>query len=133
MAELKTRPTAASAADFIDAITDDGRRRDCKAIAALMTEVTGEAPAMWGDSMVGFGRYAYHYESGRTGEWPKVGFASRKDAITLYFCQPLEQQGDLLARLGKHKTGKGCLYIKRLSDVDLGVLRELLERSSVAR
>jgi hypothetical protein len=124
--ENKTQPTAVDAAAFIAAIPDEQRRADCAALAALMQEVTGEPPVMWGDSMVGFGKYAYRYASGRTGEWLVTGFAPRKDNLTLYFCFYLENQAELLARLGKHKIGKGCLYIKRLSDVDEGVLRELV-------
>ncbi len=132
MAEAKTQPTTANAWEFIAGIPDPQRRQDCLAVAELMQEVSGEAPVMWGESMVGFGKYAYKYASGRTGEWPRVGFASRKDALTLYFCGYLENHADLLARLGKHKVGKGCLYIKRLSDVDAGVLRELVARSVAA-
>ena len=94
-----------------------------------MQEVSGEAPVMWGENIVGFGKYAYRYASGRTGEWPKVGFASRKESLTLYFRDYLDQHADLLARLGKYKVGKGCLYVKRLGDVDADVLRELVARS----
>lgn len=125
----KTQPTAQDAFAFIAAIPDEQRRADCAAIAQMMQEATAAPPVMWGDSMVGFGRYQYRYASGRSGEWAKLGFANRKEALTLYFCTYLDEHADLLARLGKHKTGKGCLYIKRLSDVDLGVLRELMVRS----
>ena len=118
MAELKTKPTDASVADFLRAIPDVQRRRDCEAVAQLMREVTGEPPLMSGESIVGFGRYAYRYDSGRTGEWMRVGFASRKDSLTLYFCGYLDRYADLLARLGKHKVGKG-VGIQRLSDVDI--------------
>lgn len=121
-ADLKTKPTAVSPVEFIAAIPDEKRRADCAALAEMMRDVTGEQPVMWGESIVGFGKYA----SGRSGEWPTTGFAPRKDAITLYFCYYLENQADLLAKLGKHKVGKGCLYIKRLSDVDEGVLRQLI-------
>lgn len=132
MAENKTQPTTANAWDYIAALPDPQRRQDCQAVAELMQEVSGDEPVVWGEGMVGFGKYAYKYASGRTGEWPKVGFASRKDTITLYFTGYLENHTDLLERLGKYKVGKGCLYIKRLSDVDPGVLRELVERSVAA-
>lgn len=127
--EAKTKPTAADPAGFIAAIPDDKRRADCAALSEIMREVTGEGPVMWGESIVGFGKYQYKYASGRAGEWPVTGFAPRKDAITLYFCYYLENQADLLAKLGKHKLGKGCLYIKRLSDVDEAVLRELIAKA----
>ena len=131
MAEAnKTLPTQNDAAAFIAAIPDERRRLDCQAVAALMQDVTGEPPVMWGDSIVGFGRYQYRYQSGRTGEWMKLGLASRKDAMTLYFPTYLEHHEDLLARLGKYKAGKGCLYVKRLEDVDLAVLRELMLRTA---
>lgn len=125
-AENKTQPTAVNPADFIAAIPDERRRADCAALSAIMREVTGQEPVMWGESIVGFGKYAYKYASGRSGEWLTTGFAPRKDALTLYFHCYLESQADLLAKLGKHKVGKGCLYIKRLSDVDEGALRELI-------
>lgn len=125
-AENKTQPTAVDPADFIAAIPDERRRADCAALSAIMREVTGQEPVMWGENIVGFGKYAYKYASGRSGEWLTTGFAPRKDNITLYFCYYLEGQADLLAELGKHKVGKGCLYIKRLSDVDEGVLRQLI-------
>lgn len=125
-AEPKTKPTEVNPADFIAAIPDEKRRADCAALAEIMRDVTGQQPVMWGENIIGFGKYAYKYASGRTGEWTITGFAPRKDAITLYFCYYLENQADLLAKLGKHKVGKGCLYVKRLSDVDEGVLRQLI-------
>jgi hypothetical protein len=88
---------------------------------------------MWGDSIVGFGKYTYKYESGRTGEWMRTGFSPRKDALTVYLCYYLESQADLLAKLGKHKRGKGCLYLKRLSDVDEGVLRRLIAAAMTSK
>jgi hypothetical protein len=129
MAELKTKPTGASVADFIASVADDQRRKDSETMVALMQEVTGQPPEMWGDSIVGFGRYHYRYESGRTGEWMVTAFSPRKESLTLYIMSGFDELAGLMARLGKHKTGKGCLYIKRLSDVDMGVLREMLERS----
>ena len=125
-AENKTQPTTVNPADFIAAIPDEHRRADCAALNAIMREVTGQEPVMWGENMVGFGKYTYKYASGRSGEWLTTGFAPRKDNLTLYFCYYLESQAALLAKLGKHKVGKGCLYIKRLSDVDEGVLRQLI-------
>ena len=129
MAELKTKPTGASVADFIAGVADEQRRKDSETMVALMHEVTGQPPEMWGDSIVGFGRYHYRYQSGRTGEWMVTAFSPRKDSLTLYIMSGFDELADLMARLGKYKTGKGCLYIKRLSDVDMGVLRELVERS----
>ncbi len=129
MAELKTRPTGASVADFIASVADPRRREDCETMVRLMQEVTGRPPEMWGESIVGFGRYAYKYASGWTGEWMATGFSPRKDNLTLYIMSGFDELADLMARLGKYKTGKGCLYVKRLSDVDLGVLRELVARS----
>jgi nucleoid DNA-binding protein len=129
MSEAKTRPTEQSVDEFLDAIPDERRRQDCRAVAALMSEVTGAAPQMWGASIVGFGSYHYRYASGREGDWMLTGFSPRKDSLTVYLSYGLEQQADLLERLGKHKIGKACLYIKRLEDIDPGVLRELVARS----
>ena len=130
MAELKTRPDdKASAEDFINGIADEARRQDSAVLAALMREVTGIAPRMWGSSIVGFGDRHYRYASGREGDTFVVGFSPRKEALTIYTAGYLEQFGDLLERLGKHKAGKGCLYIKRLQDVDLAALRDVIERS----
>jgi hypothetical protein len=131
--ENKTKPTTTDPADFIAAIPDEKRRADCEALSEIMQEVTGQAPVMWGESIVGFGAYEYRYASGRSGEWLTTGFSPRKDAITLYFCYYLENQADLLARLGKHRVGKGCLYIKRLSEVDEGVLRELIAKAAAEK
>lgn len=130
MAENKTQPTAANAWDYIAAIPDPQRRADCQAVAELMQDVTGEPPVMWGESIVGFGKYAYRYASGRSGEWLKVGFASRKEALTLYLGACVYRHPEALDRLGKYKAGKGCLYIKRLSEVDSAVLRELVAESA---
>ena len=129
MAELKTKPTAASARDFVASLKDAPRRRDCLELLEIMEEISGEPPRMWGASMVGFGKYRYRYASGRSGTWFRVGFASRKKALTLYFMMALDQQAERLAALGKHKRGKGCLYIKQLADVDRGVLLDLIRAS----
>jgi len=129
MSENKTQPTKASVEAFVEAVDGDDRRRDCRALVDLMREVTGEEPRMWGESMVGFGQYHYKYASGREGDWFVTGFSPRKRDLTLYLMAGFDGREDLLARLGKHKTGKACLYIKRLADVDEGVLRELVEDS----
>lgn len=129
MAEPKTRETDADVGAYIDGIENDTQRADARALAAMMAEITGEPPRMWGASMVGFGRYRYRYASGREGEWFRVGFAPRKRDLTLYIMAGFGDYEALLARLGKHKTGKSCLYIKRLSDVDPAALRALVEAS----
>ena len=108
---------------------DEGRREDCRALAGLMARATGAPAAMWGASIVGFGRYRYRYASGREGEWFLAGFAPRKNDLTLYLMSGFDGYEPLLARLGRHKTGKSCLYIKRLADVDPAVLEELVTAS----
>ncbi len=130
MAELKTKVNDQSVQAFIAAQTDEARRQDCQVLLAMMQKVTGAAPRMWGDAIVGFGDYHYRYASGREGDWFKVGFAPRKQNLTLYLSYNLEDMAGLLAKLGKHKTGVGCVYIKRLADVDLGVLEEMIERAA---
>ena len=132
MAELKTKKNSRSVQAFLNAVEDSGRRRDCKTIAKLMRDVTGERPSMWGDSIVGFGAYHYKYASGREGDWFVTGFAPRKGSLSLYLTCDLSQMRPILGRLGKHKTGKGCLYIKRLEDIDQDVLRELIEKTAAA-
>lgn len=132
MAELKTKATKESVTAFIDAVADETRRKDCKTVMKLMAEVTKEKPRMWGASIVGYGKYAYTYASGQSGEWPIVSFSPRKNDLTLYIMPGVDAFPDLMSKLGKYKTGKSCLYLKKLADVDLGVLRELVEQS-VAR
>jgi hypothetical protein len=129
MAENKTKPTEVSSAAFIEAIADPARRADAKALVKLMREVTGEEPKMWGPSIIGFGSYHYKYESGREGDMPLAGFSPRKAAIVLYGATRAGDSPALLATLGKHTTGKGCLYIKNLADVDSTVLEGLLVES----
>ena len=129
MAELKTRRTAASPAAFVTRIPDERKRRDAKALLALMKRVTGSRPEMWGSSIVGFGRYHYKYESGWEGDWFLTGFSPRKQSLTVYLMSGFKPYSDLLAQLGKHKTGAGCLYVKSLDDVDLGILAKLIRRS----
>ena len=129
MSDAKTRPTNQDVGEYLEEIADARQRADCQALCALMREETGAEPQMWGTSIVGFGTYQYRYGSGRTGEWPLAGFSPRKQNTTLYLTYGVGHYDDLLARLGKHTTGKSCLYIKRLSDIDQGVLRELVRRA----
>lgn len=129
MAELKTKETAESVPAFLDKIADKGRREDCLAVVDIMRDATKEEPRMWGSSIVGFGRYRYKYGSGREGEWMITGFSPRKSDLTLYIMPGFEPFADVMKRLGKYKTGKSCLYIKKLADVDLDVLRELVTSS----
>lgn len=129
MAENKTKPTDADVDAFLDAVDDERRRADARAVLALMREVTGEEPAMWGPTMVGFGSVHYRYDSGREGDTFAVGFSPRKTALTVYLAEGFERKDELLARLGPHKTGASCLYLKRLDAVDHEVLRDLVESS----
>lgn len=129
MAELKTKKNDASVEAFIDSVAHDKRREDCRTVAALMTEITGEPPSMWGSSIIGFGAYHYRYASGREGEWPLTGLSPRKQSLTLYIMAGFSRYESLLGQLGKHKTGKSCLYINKLEDVDMAVLRTLIEES----
>ena len=129
MAEPKTKPTGVSVDAFIDGVEHARRRAEARAVCAMMQRVTGEAAEMWGPSIVGFGRYQYKYESGREGEWMLTGFAPRKAAMTVYIMPGFSRYDDLMARLGKHRTGKSCLYINKLDDVDLAVLEELVRLS----
>ena len=124
MSEPKTQPTGASVEDFLAAVEPARRREDAIAVCALMREVTGEAPAMWGPSIVGFGRYTYVNTTNKPADWPRMGFSPRKAALTLYLATTPETEA-MLARLGPHTTSVACLYIKRLDQVDMGVLREL--------
>jgi len=125
----KTVPTNASVSAFLNAIEDPDRRRDCKAVAKMLKRVTGAKPKMWGPSIVGYGSYHYRYASGREGDWPLAGFSPRKNDLTLYVMSGFEGSKGLLKKLGKHKTGKACLYLKRLADVDMDVLEELVTKS----
>ena len=114
---------------FLADVEPEARRADALALLAMLTEVTGERPAMWGDSMVGFGSYDYHYASGRRGRWFRIGFSPRKRDMTVYLMDGVEHHADALARLGRHRLGKSCLYLPRLERVDLEVLREVLTAS----
>ncbi len=130
MAENKTKPTEADVDAFLGGIADSRKREDARAVCALMERVTGEPPRMWGPSIVGFGAYRYKYDSGREGEWLVTGFSPRASALTLYIMGGFPRHQELMERLGKYKTGKSCLYIKRLADVDRSVLEELVRDSS---
>lgn len=128
MAELKTKKTKASVATFLNAIEDDQMRKDSKAVAKLMQDVTGEKPAMWGASIVGFGSHEYtNTKAG--GQWPVAAFSPRKQNLTMYLMPGFDQHAELLGKLGKHTTGKSCLYVKRLSDVHLPTLKKLITAS----
>lgn len=130
--EQKTKPTPTSAADFIATVEDPKRRADAEAACALLAGATGEPPVMWGPSIVGFGAYHYRYASGHEGDAPLVGFSPRKANLVFYLSGCDERRDDLLARLGKHKAGKGCVYVNRLSDVDAEVLREMAVATAAA-
>ena len=126
MAKNKTKPTRGSVAGYLASITDEERRKDCETLARLMTKATKSPATMWGPSIVGFGTYHYTYESGREGDMCLVGFSSRKEAISVYLMPYFEKKTELLKDLGKHKAGKGCLYIRKLDDVDTKVLEKLI-------
>ena len=128
-AEAKTRPTKEKVTDFLNRVSDDSRRADCYAVAKMMEEITGQKPQMWGPSIVGFGTYSYKYASGHSGDWPLAAFSPRKTDLTIYLSVAFEKKEELLSQLGKHKTGKSCLYIKRLADVHLPTLRKLIKAS----
>lgn len=132
MSKAKTRPSDDDVEAFLEGIADEKRRRDCQNLVKLMRKVTRCPPVLWGGSIVGFGSYHYKYASGHEGDAPLVGFSPRKQALTLYLGCDVQRSQDLLARLGKHKTGKGCLYVKSLEDVDHSVLEQLI-RDAVAR
>jgi hypothetical protein len=128
MGEPKTVLTGASVDNYL-ATVPDVRRADATELCALMAKATGAEPAMWGSAIVGFGTYHYVYSSGREGDWPPVGFSPRKANLTVYLADGTDKQAALLAKLGPHTTGKGCLYIKRLSDVDTKVLQQLVKNT----
>lgn len=129
MAENKTTPTDQNVEQFLSTVEDERKRKDSFTILELMKQVTGMEPQMWGSSIVGFGSYHYKYESGREGDMPLVGFSPRKQNLTIYHSGGFEIVDNLLKKLGKYTTGKGCLYIKRLDDVDLPTLKSLIEAS----
>jgi hypothetical protein len=128
MAENKTQENERSVNDFLNSVQDEKKRADSFVILEIMRQVTGKEPKMWGDSIVGFGKYHYRYESGREGDEPVTGFSPRKQNLTLYLMLGFPQSEELLQRLGKFTTGKYCLYIKKIEDVDLQVLEELVRQ-----
>ena len=129
MAETKTKPTGQVVEEFIDKLPEEKMRSDSYALLRLMRKITGLQPRMWGPAIIGFGQYHYKYESGREGDICLTGFSPRKANLSLYVLAGFPGQDDLLARLGKHKAGKGCLYIRRLEDVDPGALESLIRKS----
>jgi len=133
MAENKTKATAADAHAFLAAVDHPQRRADGQALAAIMTRISGEPPVMWGPSIVGFGLHRYKYDSGREGEICTIGFSPRKAALVLYLSCDLDSNQALLDRLGKHERGRGCLYVKKLADVDAEILEEMIAAAWAAR
>lgn len=129
MAEPKTKATNASVDTFLNAIDDEQRRDDCHAVAKLFTELTGQSPVMWGSSIVGFGVYKIPAGGGKFNDWPRVAFSPRKQNLTLYLMAGVEGNEALMNNLGKFKAGKGCIYIKKLADIDLQVLKKLIQAS----
>jgi len=129
MPEAKTKPTKQSVDSFIKKIPDPETREDCFTITKLMKEATNCEPRMWGSSIVGFGTRHYKYASGREGDWPLIGFSPRKQNLTLYIMSGFDSHTELLKKLGKHSVGGGCLYVKRLSDIDLPTLKKLIRAS----
>jgi hypothetical protein len=129
MAELKTKPSTLSVQKFLNGIPDDKKRQDCLTILALMKKVTKVEPKMWGDSIIGFCSYHYIYESGREGDWFLTGFSPRKQNLTLYIMSGFAAYDKLMKKLGKYKTGKSCLYINKIEDIDLSTLKQLIEQS----
>lgn len=129
MSTLKTQRTNASVADYLAGVTPDHRRRDATTVLEMMRRLTGEEPKMWGSSLVGFGSYRYRYKSGKEGEWFLTGLSPRKQALTIYIMPGFSEFDRLMQRLGKFTTGRSCLYIKKLEDIDTGVLETLIERS----
>lgn len=127
MVENKTQPNDLSVDNFLNSIPDDQKRQDSITIVNLMREITGSDPRMWGDSIIGFNKIHYKYASGREGDWFGVGFSPRKQNLTIYLSYGLEDMVELRSRLGKHKIGKACLYINKIKDIDLNVLKELIQ------
>ena len=129
MAQIKTQPNQGNVTDFLNSVENETKRADSFAILELMKEVTGEEPIMWGDSIIGFGTYHYKYASGREAERFLTGFSPRVQNLTLYIMDGFDEYDDLLGKLGKHSTGKSCLYVKRLENIDLDVLKKMIEKS----
>lgn len=130
MSENKTRPTEASVEAFLDGIENKTRRKDGYTILTLMKKITQEPAVLWGNSLIGFGKVHYKYKSGREGDWFRAGFSPRKQNLTVYIMPGFSRYEELMDKLGKHKTGKGCLYINKLSDIDMNILTELITQSA---
>ncbi len=134
LAEIKTKPTTASVEDFINAVADEQKRKDSFTILEMMRKATGEEPAIWGSSIIGFGNVRYKSpKTGREVDWLRIGFSPRKANISLYLSMDIKKHGDALEKLGKHKTGVGCLYINKLEDVDIKVLEGMIKTSLKAK
>ena len=129
MAELKTRPTDADVDAFLDSVDNDRRRQDARTVCAMMQKITRREPVLWGSSIVGFGTYSYEYANGKRGDWPLTGLSPRKQALTVYVMSGFDEHDELLAALGPHKTGRSCLYIRNLDQVDQKVLARLIRKS----
>jgi hypothetical protein len=129
MAELKTQPNRRSVSDFLKTVDDPLRRKDCRTVAALMRRATGNRATLWGENIVGFGRYHYKHANGNPASWFLTGFSPRKRELTIYIMPGFSSYGALMKRLGKYRTGKSCLYLKRLADIDEETLAVLIERS----
>lgn len=129
MSENKTRPADRNVIDFLNNVDHKTRREDSFALLEIMEEITGEEAVMWGSSIIGFGSHHYKYESGREGDMPLIGFSPRKQSMTLYIMPGFDDYEDMLAKLGKHRIGKACLYVNKLADVDDNVLRSLIKRA----
>lgn len=129
MSDLKTQKNDASVTEFLEGVDDPHKRQDSYEILKMMQQITGKPPSMWGPSIIGFGSYHYKYASGREGDWFQIGFSPRKQNLTLYFMDGVGKYQELLGKLGKHSIGKGCLYIKKLEDVDLTVLKRMIAGS----
>ena len=129
MAELKTKPNNQSVEDFIDSVEPEWKRDDAREVLQLLKKITGQEPVMWGDSIVGFGNYRYKYKTGREGDWFLAGFSPRKTSMTIYMMGGFDGQEDLLQKLGKHKKSVGCLYVKKMADIDIKVLEQMTKLS----
>ena len=129
MYKLKTQPTTSKVGKFLASVDNPVRRSDCEQVAGLMQEITGEDPVMWGSSIIGFGSYHYKYDSGHEGDFMITGVSPRKQALTLYIMEGFGRHEDLMAKLGKYKIGKSCLYVKKLEDIDMDVLKRIVESS----
>lgn len=130
MAELKTQKNDGDVNEFVNSI-DPKRQKDCRTLIAMMTDITGEEPCMWGESIIGFGSDHYQYASGREVDWFQVGFSPRKQNFSLYVMADFPERADLMSQLGKHKTGKSCLYVNKLADINLDILRQLIQKAVV--